>query len=77
MAGSCGAASVDRWTAWVWRLLCLLTAMSGLAAYTGVLWSLPPLWLGVALMPGLLVTLIFAVASYADWRSSRAGSSGR
>lgn len=65
------------WTLIVWRILCGIVALTGLAAVTGVLWSLPPFWLGVALMPGLLVTLLFAVASYGDSRSSRADSSGR
>lgn len=65
------------WTVLVWRLLCLLTVMSALLAVTGVLWSLPPVWVGVVSIPGLLVMLLVAVASYADWCRSRHGSTGR
>ena len=61
----------------LWRLLCLLTTMSALLTVTGILWSLPPLWVGVLLLPGALVTLLVAIASYSDWSSSRTGSTRR
>ena len=77
MAASRGAGRRTCWTTRVWRILCLLTVMSGLLAVTGVLWSLPPIWGGVALTPGLLVMLLFAIASYADWSGSRDASRRR
>ena len=62
------------WTTPVWRLLCLLTTMSALLAVTGTLWALPPLLLGAALLPGGIVTLLVAVASYSDWSHSHTAS---
>lgn len=50
----------------VWRILCLLATMPALAAFTGLLSVLPPLWLGVSLLPGLLVMLLIIVAGYAE-----------
>ncbi|WP_017791906.1 hypothetical protein [Leucobacter salsicius] len=53
-----------------WRILCMLATMPPLAAFTGLLAALPPLWLGVSLLPGVLVMLLTAVAAYAE-RSQR------
>lgn len=61
----------------VWSILCLLVALTALAAVTEVLWSLSPLWLGIALIPAALVTLVFATACCADWSSSRRSSMRR
>lgn len=58
--------AVHGWTTAVWRFLCLLTLISALAAFTGLLWLLPPLVQGVAVLPGLLVTLLYVVAGWAD-----------
>lgn len=77
MPASRGAAKPVCWITRVWRLLCLLTVMSALLAVTGVLSSLPPVWVGVVSIPGLLVMLLVAVASYADWSRSRHGSTRR
>lgn len=71
MAASCDARRSDRWTAIVWRLLCLLTLTSALAAATGLLWALSPFWQGVAVLPGMLVAVCLAVASVHD--SQRGG----
>jgi hypothetical protein len=61
----------------VWRLLCLLALTSGLVAVTP-LWSLlPPLWQGIASIPGLVVMLLVVVASWADWSTSRSASTMR
>ncbi len=54
------------WTTAVWRLLCLLTLISGLAALLGLLESAQPLLLGLSVAPGLLVMLLYAVAWWAD-----------
>ncbi|PRI11916.1 hypothetical protein [Leucobacter massiliensis] len=56
------------WTTAAWRLLCLLTVMSGLAAASGLLWTLSPLCQALAVAPGLLVVLLVCVASWADWQ---------
>ena len=54
------------WSTSVWRLLCLLAIMSGLAVFTPV-WSVLPLVIqGIAAVPGLLVTLLLVVASVAS-----------
>ena len=58
----------------MWRLLCLLTGMSVLLAVTGLLWLLPPVWQGVAVAPGLVVTLLMIVAHVASSRGSGRGS---
>ncbi|PRI10951.1 hypothetical protein [Leucobacter massiliensis] len=63
------------WTTAAWRLLCLLTVMSGLAAASGLLWTLSPLWQALAVAPGLLVLLLVVVAFCADWGDG-CGSSG-
>lgn len=55
------------WTTVVWRLLCLLAIMSGLAALTGLL---PRVWLAIAAVPGLLVMLLLAVAWWHDSHTS-------
>lgn len=65
------------WTARAWRLLCWMAALTALAAVTGALWSLPPVLLGLALTPGLLVMLLVAIASYANSQSSRGNSRRR
>lgn len=54
------------WTTAVWRLLCSLMIISGAAALLGLLESAPPLLLGLAVVPGLLVMLLYAVAWWAD-----------
>lgn len=54
-----------------WRLLCLLTLTSALAAATGLLWALSPLWQGVAVLPGMLVAVCLVLASVHD--SQRGG----
>lgn len=54
------------WTTAVWRLLCLLTVISGAAALLGLLESAPLPLLGLAAAPGLLVMLLYAVAWWAD-----------
>ncbi|UOQ58128.1 hypothetical protein MUN78_04580 [Leucobacter allii] len=61
------------WTRIVWRLLCLLTAMSALLAMTGPFWVLPPLLQGVLLLMGLLAGACLCIAGWADWsqRSDR------
>ena len=47
-----------------------------LALLTGLYWLLPPVWQGLATLPGLLVALLLIVASVHDsGRSSRASSS--
>lgn len=66
-------APIDLWTCVVWRILCLLTLTSAAAAVTGLLFVLPTLWQGLAVAPGLLVTLLYAVASWADSSTSSAG----
>ena len=53
-------------TAVVWRLLCVLTIMSGLLAVTGILWALSPMVQAVVLAPDVLVLVCVAVASRAD-----------
>ncbi len=58
------------WTSAVWPSLCLLTLTSALAAATGLLWTLSPVWQAVAVVPGLLVMLCVVVASWADWSRS-------
>lgn len=65
------------WTTAAWRLLCLLATMSGLAAVTGLFSALPPLWMGVVSIPGLVVMLLLFVAWWADCSSSRTGSTKR
>lgn len=77
MAASRGAAARACWTTQVWRLLCLLTGMSAFAAVTEVMWTWPPIAQGIALAPGLVVTLLIAVASCADSRASRSRAIGR
>lgn len=65
----------DRWTTLVWRLLCLLAWLTALALLTGLYWLLPPVWQGLAMVPGLLVALLLVVASVHDsGRSPRASS---
>lgn len=77
MAASRGAGARVCWTTRVWRLLCLLASMSALAAVTGVLWTWPPLVQGMTVLPGLVVTLLIAVASWADSKRSRCPSTRR
>lgn len=66
--------AVDRWTTLVWRLLCLLAWLTLLALITGLYWWLPPLWQGLAMLPGLLVALLLVVASVHDSGRSGRGS---
>lgn len=57
----------------VWSALCLLTIITAAMALTGLLWTLSPILQGLALVPGLLVTLLLVVASYADSQHSSDG----
>ena len=59
------------WTLIVWRLLCLLTCMSAFVSITA--WDvLPPIWQGLVIVPGLLVTLLLAGEwAHASQRSRR------
>lgn len=77
MSASRGVAKSVCWTTRVWRCLCLLTGMSVLAAVTGVLWIWPPVVQGFAVVPGLVVTLLILVASWADSLPSRPRTTGR
>ena len=57
MSGS-RTARTDRRITWAWRLLCLLAWLTALALLTGLYWLLPPVWQGLAMLPGLLVALL-------------------
>lgn len=77
MTASRSTSRSPEWTTFVWRALCLLALTSGLVAVTP-LWSLlPPLWQGIASIPGLVVMLLVVVASWADWSTSRSASTTR
>lgn len=69
--------ATDLRTTLVWRLLCLLAWLTALALITGLYWWLPPVWQGLAILPGFLVALLLVVASAQDSGRSLRGSSGR
>lgn len=65
------------WTTLVWRLLCLLVLMSGLALCTPVWSILPTAIQAIGIGSALLVTLLIVVASFESSTGSstpRAGS---
>lgn len=52
------------WSRLVWRILCGLTVLGGVVAFTPIFSLLPPLVQAVVVLPGLLVTLLTVVASF-------------
>lgn len=64
MAGSRGARRIDLVTERIWKSLC---AGTGLSALVCCLYPLQGMWLALAVVPGLLVTLLLLVAGYSDW----------